>query len=205
MNHLAAFQDGLRAAKAGKKMIARIQFEQVAESNPDFIHGWLWLAWTANSPQQAQDFLMKAEKLDPNHRLTSLFREVVASLAHYEIDADATKTVQDEDLYSQTNSRHLGACDEVMDSPNLPSAHARETMLSDCSDVGCLRDDTQDEEDKLAEDFGELGDDLQAAISVAAVPHRTNTIEAERAESESDTAEPGLEDDKSADDSCGGR
>jgi len=88
MSHVDAFQDGLLAAKAGKKMVARLQFEQVTELEPSFIHGWLWLAWTADSPEQAEQYLATAEKLDPSNRLVTTYKEIVAALAIYEVDDD---------------------------------------------------------------------------------------------------------------------
>ena len=45
---------GIDAAKAGNRLLARLNLEQVATATPDNATCWLWLAWTADSPAAAR-------------------------------------------------------------------------------------------------------------------------------------------------------
>ena len=88
MSFEAAFNDGLVAVKAGKGMIARLQFEQVTELAPEFAEGWLWLAWTSDTPDQAEKHLRKALKLNPKNELTRAYLDVVTALRDFQPGTD---------------------------------------------------------------------------------------------------------------------
>ena len=88
MSFEAAFKDGLVAVKAGKGMIARLQFEQVTELAPEFADGWLWLAWTSDTPDKAEKHLRKALELDSKNELTRAYLDVVTALRDFEPGAD---------------------------------------------------------------------------------------------------------------------
>ena len=88
MSFEAAFQDGLTAVKASKSMIARLQFEQVTELAPDYAPGWLWLAWTSDTPEQAEAHLRKALELDDSNQLARAFLEVTTALKDFEVGTD---------------------------------------------------------------------------------------------------------------------
>ena len=95
MKHATAFQDGLIAAKAGKKMLARIQFEQVTEISPDFADGWLWLAWTEDSFEASESLLQRAKELSPDDELISSFLDVVSRLKQYEVSEETEEVATD--------------------------------------------------------------------------------------------------------------
>jgi len=84
MNIDSTLNDGVVAAKANKGMIARLQFEQVTEIDPNCVIGWVWLAWTCDSPEQANSHLRKAQKLEPNNETVKKFLEVASTLDQFD-------------------------------------------------------------------------------------------------------------------------
>lgn len=62
-----ALRRGVSAARAGLRTLAAIQFERAAESSPDDPNVWLWLAWVANSPDNAIRCLERVLELSPGH------------------------------------------------------------------------------------------------------------------------------------------
>ena len=62
----AALQRGITTARAGLVSAAASAFERAAELAPDSPEVWNWLAWTANSPDNALHCLRRAIELNPN-------------------------------------------------------------------------------------------------------------------------------------------
>ena len=57
MSYQQAINDGLTAARHGKRLLARLQFEQAAEIAPDDLRATVLLAWAADSPDQSLQIL----------------------------------------------------------------------------------------------------------------------------------------------------
>ncbi len=62
----AALQRGITTARAGLVSAAASAFERAAELAPDSPEVWHWLAWTANSPDNAFRCLRRAIELNPD-------------------------------------------------------------------------------------------------------------------------------------------
>ena len=142
MSHADAFRDGLIAAKAGKRMLARIQFEQVVEIDPDFASGWLWLAWTADSPNQAAEYLRNARDRDPNDPLIRNCLDVMTSLCDFE-QCDRSESCpgscETEDYLPQscqplanTDTHHDIRDESTVDTVDEASFAAAEESETDC-------------------------------------------------------------------------
>ncbi|MBO9369966.1 MAG: roadblock/LC7 domain-containing protein [Chloroflexi bacterium] len=63
-----ALEDGIRAAQAGKKSLARQLLLKVTELDPFREDAWLWLSWVAESPEEAMTYLQTVLALNPNNR-----------------------------------------------------------------------------------------------------------------------------------------
>lgn len=61
-----AIEQGIEAARAGNRLLARWQLESVAVGNDVRPEVWLWLAWVADSPVKAQAYLKNVLN-DPRH------------------------------------------------------------------------------------------------------------------------------------------
>lgn len=62
-----ALQQGVIAARAGYKNLASVQLERAAELLPDNADVWLWLAWSANSPDTTRRCLLQVLAISPGH------------------------------------------------------------------------------------------------------------------------------------------
>jgi len=62
-----AFARGVMAARAGLVSAASVHLERAAERFPDDPNVWLWLAWVANSPDNAIRCLRRVLELAPGH------------------------------------------------------------------------------------------------------------------------------------------
>jgi twitching motility two-component system response regulator PilG len=62
-----AFARGVMAARAGLVAAAATHLERAAERLPDDPNVWLWLAWVANSPDNAIRCLQRVLELAPGH------------------------------------------------------------------------------------------------------------------------------------------
>ena len=80
--------EGLLAAKSGKKILARIHLEQVSELDPANCDCWLWLAWTADSPDQTVEYLEVAHAKAPEHGLIAAYLEVARAMSNYDHETD---------------------------------------------------------------------------------------------------------------------
>ena len=60
---------GIAAAKAGKRVLARLHLRRATELDPDDPIAWLWLGWVADSPSGAILALREALQRSPNHSL----------------------------------------------------------------------------------------------------------------------------------------
>lgn len=90
MSYLESLRSGIQAAKSGKRMLARVQFEHATEIDSHCPHGWLWSAWAADSPAQALECVEIALTRSPGHPLASKFLEVLQALQDYEFKACGT-------------------------------------------------------------------------------------------------------------------
>ncbi len=64
---LQLLKDGVAAAKAGNKVLARQLIRQVVEQEPRNETAWLWLAGLAESPLESVHFLEKVLEINPQH------------------------------------------------------------------------------------------------------------------------------------------
>ncbi len=62
---LVLLQEGIAAAKAGNKALARLLLLEATEQDPHSELGWLWLAGVAESPQEALDCLQRVLAINP--------------------------------------------------------------------------------------------------------------------------------------------
>jgi twitching motility two-component system response regulator PilG len=76
-----ALRRGVSAARAGLHSVAAANFERAAENMPDDPNVWLWLAWTANSPDNTLRCLERVLELYPGHSAASAGLIWVRSLA----------------------------------------------------------------------------------------------------------------------------
>lgn len=84
----SSFFQGLEAARAGNRLLARARFEQALEENTEHADGWVWLAWTTGSLDGALSCLAEALRRDPDHPIAlagrnwlQLLRDAAKSLA----------------------------------------------------------------------------------------------------------------------------
>ncbi len=77
-----ALRRGMSAARAGLHSVAAASFERAAEYLPDDPSVWLWLAWTANSPDNTLRCLERVLELSPGHAAASAGLIWVQSLAN---------------------------------------------------------------------------------------------------------------------------
>ena len=66
-----ALQRGVEAARAGLCGVAATHLERAAELSPENPDVWLWLAWTANSPDNSIRCLERVLELSPDHPTAS--------------------------------------------------------------------------------------------------------------------------------------
>ena len=66
-----ALRRGVSAARAGLHSAAAASFERAAEYLPDDPNVWLWLAWSANSPDNTLRCLERVLELSPGHAAAS--------------------------------------------------------------------------------------------------------------------------------------
>jgi twitching motility two-component system response regulator PilG len=94
-------REGIESAKVGRKLMARMQLEQVLEANPQDAVAWLWLGWTADSPEQAIGYLTTALQLRPDWELAQRYLQVAADMRDFvcpEIATDLQELPTSEDL-----------------------------------------------------------------------------------------------------------
>ena len=77
-----ALRRGVSAARAGLHSVAAASFERAAEDLPDDPNVWLWLAWTANSPDNTLRCLERVLELSPGHAAASAGLIWVRALAN---------------------------------------------------------------------------------------------------------------------------
>ncbi|MCA9170028.1 MAG: response regulator [Planctomycetales bacterium] len=87
MSYLDALRAGVIAAKAGKRMLARIQIEQATEIDSHQPEAWLWMAWLADSTTQASEYVEIALARSPNHPVATRFLELLDELNEFDPDA----------------------------------------------------------------------------------------------------------------------
>lgn len=83
-------REGIESAKVGRKLMARMQLEQVLEANPQDADAWLWLGWTADSPEQAIGYLTTALRLRPGDELARRYLQVATDFRDFEPSSDGT-------------------------------------------------------------------------------------------------------------------
>lgn len=66
-NQAGLLQEGVAAAKAGRKAEARVILAQVTELDPHNELAWLWLAYLAEVPDQAIGYLRRLLEIDPEN------------------------------------------------------------------------------------------------------------------------------------------
>ena len=66
-----SLEKGIAAAKSGNKLLARLHLLEAAERSPHDPTCWLWLAWAAESPEDAIGSLSKALIINPNHPIAA--------------------------------------------------------------------------------------------------------------------------------------
>lgn len=66
-NQATLLQEGIAAAKAGKKVEARSLIAQVTELDPHNELAWLWLAYLAENPDQAISYLRHVLEINPEN------------------------------------------------------------------------------------------------------------------------------------------
>ena len=161
----SAIEEGIQAAKASNRTMARLQFEQVTELVPDCADGWLWLAWTCDSPSQTVDCLQRAHQLAPENDLIVRYLEVATLLDEYVVPPQATPP-------SQTDRTTKKAAES---SPDLVSE----------TDADCSRtapESTTDPRTGRSSDSGtddEVSDHLRAAAAFAFIANKAATIASE--------------------------
>lgn len=61
-------EQGIAAAKAGNKALARPLLDQATELDPESELGWLWLAGVSDSPQEVADCLQRTLEINPGNK-----------------------------------------------------------------------------------------------------------------------------------------
>jgi twitching motility two-component system response regulator PilG len=64
-----SLEKGIAAAKSGNKLLARLHLLEAAERSPQDPTCWMWLAWAAESPDDAVSSLKKAIAIDPENEI----------------------------------------------------------------------------------------------------------------------------------------
>lgn len=64
-----SLEKGIAAAKSGNKLLARLHLLEAAERSPQDPTCWMWLAWAAESPDDAVNSLKKALAIDPENEI----------------------------------------------------------------------------------------------------------------------------------------
>lgn len=64
-----SLEKGIAAAKSGNKLLARLHLLEAAERSPQDPTCWMWLAWAAESPDDAVGSLKKAIAIDPDNEI----------------------------------------------------------------------------------------------------------------------------------------
>ena len=94
MSYRDAFENGLVAAKSGRKLLARIQFKTAVEHEPENWAARLWLAWCADSPDDAIEQAEHARKLSPDSQLVRQFLKVCEAFRDFELPVNAERTAE---------------------------------------------------------------------------------------------------------------
>lgn len=89
-----SLEKGIDAAKKGNKLLARLHLLEAAERSPQDIACWLWLAWAAESPEDAMAQLQKALSIDPNHELARAGHAWASGMAEMTHEHAAAETIE---------------------------------------------------------------------------------------------------------------
>lgn len=81
-------EKGIRAAKAGNRLLGRLHLLRAADTEPNNPNCWLWLAWVAETPADAAQHLQRVLKKYPNHRLAQIGLLWTQCLAEFESGKD---------------------------------------------------------------------------------------------------------------------
>jgi twitching motility two-component system response regulator PilG len=89
---LTLLREGIEAAQAGNRLIARMRLEKSAELDPANPDCWVWLAWTSESPKSALFALKHAASCDANHVAANHGLAWLKSLCDYRLPNSADTT-----------------------------------------------------------------------------------------------------------------
>jgi twitching motility two-component system response regulator PilG len=87
MDNQQTTRKGILAAKSGNSILARLHLQEAVEANPDNVDCWLWLAWTAESPESGRLYLQQVLERDPEHEAARLGLQWTESLIDYPVPA----------------------------------------------------------------------------------------------------------------------
>ena len=126
----STFQSGITAAQAGKRILARLQFEKVRQLSPSCIGNWIWLAWTSDSPEQAIEYLEAAKKYAPNDFVLNSFLSLVHHLNDFDLnDVDSHQIQRSPSRSLADSTPQLDEMVEVTASDVSPAADHDEASV----------------------------------------------------------------------------
>lgn len=108
-------EQGIRAAVAGNRPLAKLHLEEAVKGDAQNAELWLWLAWVADSPEQAESCLQWVKYLDPAHPLAGIglqWARAMRDAARYALGHEPAASAS---LLLADDSSFVAATDEPVD------------------------------------------------------------------------------------------